>query len=214
MKLLIAIAGLGLIPLAAACGGSEGGESEGAPMTVSAEATATVQAESTQVEEPITIGDTITGVPEGYDPAPFSMMLLSCMETEIAVDGPYSDGYYTFTAQPGMKFVILQYRLANNGVRQARTPYINAGEVLTTPDGYFYQVWSPPVGINSEEYDPRPSTQDEIDTLWGDAGAFETLLPEESTVGRVVFEIPADAKPVDAALAYVPAKVTFDDHCR
>lgn len=165
-------------------------------------------------EETITVGETVAGIPKGYDPAPFSMTLLSCMESEIVVDGPYIDGYYTFTAQPGMRFVILQYRLMNDGVRQADTPYINTGEVLTAPDGYFYKIWSPPVGVHSEEYAPRPSTQEELDILLGDTGGFETLLPEESIMGRVVFEIPTDAEPVEATLAYIPAKVQLEGLCR
>lgn len=191
-----------VVPLLAAC--EEGSEAE--PTVFPATAT--------PEEETITIGDTVTGVPEGFDPSSFSMTLLTCVDSEIAVDGAYIDGYYTFTAQPGMRFVILQYRLTNGGVRQADTPYINAGEVLTAPDGYFYKVWSPPVGVHSEEYAPRPSTEEEVGSLLGDAGGFETLLPEESVTGRVVFEIPTDAEPVEATLRYVPAKVALGDQCR
>jgi hypothetical protein len=187
--------------LAAAC--SAGGD-EGAPT-----ATAAATAEGT-----ITIGDTVNGVPEGYDPAPFSMMLLSCLETGIAVNGSQNDGYDTFTAKPGMKFVIIEYRLTNNDVRQHDTPLINGGDVRTAPNGYLYFAWSPPLGVQAAEYAPRQATQEELGRLSGDAGAYRTLLPGESVTGRVVFAVPTDARPLEANLAYVPAKIAPDGQCR
>jgi len=170
----------------------------------------TATAGTTPAESAITVGDTVTGVPEGYDPAPFSFTLLACVESAIAVDGPYTDGYYTFTAQPGMKFLILQFRLDNPDVREHDTPYISGGEMLTAPSGNFYQGWQPPVGVQSEEYAPRPATQEEIDRLGGDAGAYKTLLPGESVAGSAAFEIPADAAPVEADLVYVPGKIALE----
>ena len=65
------------------------------------------------------------------------------------------------------------------------------------------------MGVLSAEYAPSPSMQDEIDRLGGDEGAYETLLPGESTTGRVVFELPEDMSPVEAEIAHVPAKITF-----
>lgn len=177
-------------------------------------ASPTAERSPTPAETAITVGDTVSGVPEGYDPAPFSFTLLACIESTIAVHGPYADGYYTFTGQPGMKFLILQFRLDNPDVRQHDTPYISGGEVLTEPSGNFYRGWTPRLGVLSEEYAPRPATQEEIDRLWGDAGAFETLLPGESVTGSVAFEIPADATPIEADLVYVPAKVALEGQCR
>lgn len=137
-----------------------------------------------------------------------SLTLLSWEESPIAVDGPYASGYYTFTARPGMKFVILIYRFQNNDVREQRTPYINAGEIATDI-GYIYSIWNPPGGTWAEEYNPRKATEAEVNRLVGDSGGYEDLLPEESTTGCVVFEIPADAMPIEANIAYVPFLIKF-----
>lgn len=165
--------------------------------------------EETPEEQEVTFGGTITGVGKGYGTPGFTMRLLSWLESGIAVDGPYNTGYYTFTAKPGMKFVILQYEFVNDWVKQQETPYLDAGEVLTGPNGYYYEIWNPPLGVLSAEYAPSPSMQDQIDRLGGDVGAYETLLPGESTTGRVVFELPEDMSPVEAEIAHVPAKITF-----
>lgn len=166
------------------------------------------------VEGTITIGGTVRGVPEGYDPAPFSMTLLSCLETGTAVNSAYDDGYETFAAKPGMKFMIIQYRLTNNDVGPHDTPLINGGDVRTAPNGYVYFAWSPPPGVQAAEYAPRRATQEELDRLWGDAGAYKTLQPGESVTGRIVFEMPTGARPLEADLAYVPAKIAPDGQCR
>lgn len=147
----------------------------------------------------ITIGDTVEEV-KGTDN--LSITFLLWVEDKTAVDGPYSgDTYYTFTAKPGMKFVIVIYELKNNGVRKQSKPYIDTGEV-ETDKGYFYFVWSPPVGTSSEEYNPRESTEEEVANLEGDANCPFTLLPEESDKSCVVFEIPQDETPVEVDLSY------------
>lgn len=154
----------------------------------------------------VSIGDTI---PEVQGKQNLSLTLLSWEESNIAVDGPYHPSeYYTFTARPGMKFIILIYRFQNNDIREQETPYINAGEIATDK-GYIYSVWDPPIGIHSEEYNPREATEAEVNRLIGDSGGFEDLLPEESTTGCVVFEIPADAAPIEASIAYVPLLIKF-----
>ncbi len=196
--------------LLAACAG----EKADREATVSPEATATLEATQTPtqtvvVQPEIGMGDTIGGVGGNYDTPGFTMTLLSWLESDIAVDGPYIDGYYTFTAKPGMKFVIVQYKLSNDWVKQQETPYLDAGEIVTAPSGYYYQVWNPPLGARSEEYAPSRSTKEEVNRLGGDEGGFQTLLPGEWTTGRVVFEIPKDMTPVGAQIAYVPAKITF-----
>ncbi|GAI78544.1 unnamed protein product [marine sediment metagenome] len=141
------------------------------------------------------IGDTI---PNCAGKQNLTVTLLWWKEGEISVDGPYIDGYYTFTAKPGMKFIILAYEFCNNGIEEQTTPYLNVGEVVTAPRGYYYEIFTPPSGIHSEEYKPRKATAEEIDTLIGNSGGYEDLLPEESVKGCVVFEIPEDAMPVEA----------------
>jgi len=153
------------------------------------------------------IGDTI---PEFSTANPsLSLTLLSWKESDIAIEGPYISGYYAFTAKPGRKFIILTFRFQNNWTRPQNTPYLNAGEVATDK-GYFYPMWHSPVGIHSEEYDPREATDYEIETLVGDSGAFEELWPEESIVGRVVFEIPEDETPIEASISGVPYPIKLD----
>jgi|GEM_PF-6563338 len=43
---------------------------------------------------------------------------------------------------------------------------------------------------------PRKATPDEIETLIGDSAGYEKLMPEQSVVGCIKFEIPEDAIPV------------------
>lgn len=150
------------------------------------------------------IGDTV-----GIGNQDLSMTLIGWTESDIAVDGPYvGDEFYTFTARPGIKFIILEFVFRNNWVRQQKTPYLDAGEIRTDK-GYFYSVWSPLLGVLSEEYEPRLSTQEEVESLGG-SGAFEDLLPEESVRGRVVFEIPEDEEPVEIELRQVPVSIALD----
>ncbi|HEC87499.1 MAG TPA: hypothetical protein ENI49_06535 [Thermoplasmatales archaeon] len=157
------------------------------------------------------IGDTIPNVGADIDKHNLSLTLLSWKESNIAVDGPYvGDEYYTFTAKPGMKFVILIYKFQNNWIRPQETPYLDAGEIATNK-GYIYPIWNPPLGIHSEEYKPRKATPEEIKTLIGDSGGYEDLLPEESVKGCVVFEIPEDQTTIEASIAYVPPLIKYGE---
>jgi hypothetical protein len=157
------------------------------------------------------IGETIPEIESGHN---LSLTLLSRKESGVAVVGPYYGGaYYTFTAKPGMKFIIVIYRFQNNWIRQQETPDINAGEIATDR-GHIYPTWSPPAGVWSEDYNPRESTKQEVETLIGDSGAFENLLPEGSTVGRVVFEIPEDETPIEASIVYVRPLIAFNGSVR
>jgi hypothetical protein len=153
------------------------------------------------------IGDTISEV--GLGKEGLSMTLIGWAESDIAVKGPYKGSQlYTFTARPGMKFIILGFEFHNNWVREQKTPYFSKGEVRTDK-GYFYQVWSPLGGIHSREYAPRPSTQEEVQNLGG-SGAFEDLLPEKSVRGHIVFEIPKDEEPEEVELSQVPVPIKLD----
>jgi len=94
------------------------------------------------------IGETVAEIESGYN---LSLTLLSCKESGVAVNGLYGGAYYTFTAKPGMKFIIVIYRFQNNWIRQQKTPYIDAGEIATDR-GYIYPTWSPPAGVWSILY--------------------------------------------------------------
>lgn len=71
--------------------------------------------------------------------------------------------------------------------------------------------WNPPAGIHSKEYKPRKATNEEIEVLVGDSGAYEDLLPEESIVGSVVFEIPEDETPIEASIVYVRSLIKYGE---
>jgi len=68
----------------------------------------------------------------------------------------------------------------------------------------------PPVGIHSEEYKPRKSIDEEVKTLIGNSGGYEDLLPEESTIGRVVFEIPEDEISIEASIVHIPSLIKYE----
>lgn len=154
------------------------------------------------------IGDTIDEVGTGYGLKDLSLTVLWWKESTIAVHGPYLSGYYTFTAKPGMKFIILAFRFQNNWIRAQTTPYLDRGEIATNA-GFIYSVWGPISGARTEEYSPRWSTDEEVQNLIGNSGAYEELLPGESVEGCVVFEIPEDAIQLEASLVYVPVLIEF-----
>ncbi len=147
----------------------------------------------------VRIGDTITEVEDTNN---LSMTLLWWKKSDIAVDGLYVNGYYTFIAKPNMTFIILAYKFQNNWNREQITPYINQGEIATNKK-YIYNRWNPPEGVNSEEYQPRESTEEEVNELIGDSGGYENLLPGESVEGCIVFEIPEDQTPIETSIAYM-----------
>lgn len=161
-----------------------------------------------QLSEPTLIAKIGDTIPDCAGKQNLSLTLLWWRESKIA-RYEYIDGYYTFTAKPGMKFIILAYEFRNTGIKEQTTPYLSVGEIVTAPEGYHYEIFTPPSGIHSEEYKPRKATAEEVDTLIGDSGGYEDLLPEESVKGRVVFEIPEDATPIEAKIASIPYMIEF-----
>ncbi len=139
-----------------------------------------------------------------------SISLSEWKESSIAIEGPYSGNrFYAFTAKPGMKFIILIFKFRNDGVRAQQTPYLSEGEIQTG-QGFFYKVWHSPAGISSDDYKPRAATDSDIKKLVGDSAAFVNLLPhQESSFGRVVFEIPKDGKPIEAIIKTLPVRIRF-----
>ena len=154
------------------------------------------------------IGDTIPEITEYGTRQNLSLTLLWWKESNIAVKEWSENYYYTFTAKPGMKFVILAYRFKNNWIRAQTTPYLSSGEIATDK-GYIFSVWTAPGGLSSKEHKPRTATIDETRDLMGKSGAFKQLLPGESTEGNVIYEIPADTNPIEATLVYVPYLIEY-----
>lgn len=153
----------------------------------------------------IKIGDTVE-LKYGNN---LSMTLISWKESKMAVMEQSENEYYTFTAKPAMKFIILVYQCKNNWIREQITPYLSVGEIATDK-GYIYKNISG--GVRSSEiesHSPRESTQREVRNLIGDSGSYEHLLPEESVRGRIVFEIPEDQKPIEATTTYLSLPIKF-----
>lgn len=146
----------------------------------------------------------------GWSQHDMSLTLLEWKESDVAVEGPYwGGGYYTFTAKPEMKFIILIYRFQNNSKRPQSTPYLSEGEIVTDK-GYIYKVWHSPSGASSKEYKPRNATTEEINTLTGGSGGYEELMPEKkSAKGRIAFEIPKDETPIEASIKGISALIEY-----
>jgi hypothetical protein len=154
------------------------------------------------------VGDTIPEV--GISHHNLSMTIISWEESDIAVYGPYvGNEYYTFTAKEGRTFIILIFEFQNNWIKPQNAPYLTEGDI-TTDKRNIYPLWKPPSGTLSQEYDPRRATEEEVNTLLGDSGGYEELFPEESTVGRIVFEILEGETPIEASIKWVPYLIKFD----
>ena len=104
-----------------------------------------------------------------------NMTLLSCSETVEAV----TNGSYTYTLKPGMKFIIFTYSFKNDGVREQQIPHFYQGEVKTDR-GYYYKILS--------SHSP-----------------YRALLPEDSMEGKTIFEIPEQQVPTEIQLVNIPA---------
>jgi hypothetical protein len=194
----------------AACAEEEGAASPTATAarTATPAATETPQVTVTPVGS-YRIGDVATITP--YADTRFSLTFLWWKESPIAVDGPYFENdYYTFTARPDTKFVIIAFRFRNDWKSPLETPSLS-GTVITDK-GYEFPAWSPPLGVQSKEYGPRPSTQEELRALPGNAAAYEELFPEqESGQGVLVFEVPIDRSPASIQLSYVDLPVLLKE---
>ena len=174
------------------------------PVTV--DVSSTIQTPISTSSVPIArFGDTLAV--EGRSGLEFT--LISWQETDWVVNGPYTSGYYTFIAQPGMKFINVQFRFTNVAASEQFTPYLSTGQLAVAAQGAHYDLWSPVGGINAKEYTPRPSTDDEINALGGGEGAYETLLPGESFKGRLIFEVPDNVVPVAAKVTGLAVAFSF-----
>jgi len=127
-----------------------------------------------------------------------SWMPVRIKESKIAVEGPFIEGYYTFTARRGWKFVVLEYECQNVGTRPEEAFYPYYGEIAT--GGYTYSAWRSPAGIFSEGYSCRKSTPQEVKELIGDRAEKHELLPGEIARSCVVFEIPENEEPLEIKL--------------
>lgn len=130
-----------------------------------------------------------------------TLTLLSWRESDKVLAGPYSEEtYYVCTARPGNKFISLIFELRNDWSKPQKTPYFNFGDVFTDK-GTIYPSWQTPSDptLFHEEYAAIPATKEEIDTLIGNSGGRD-LLPGESILGRVIFEVPQDEHPVEASI--------------
>lgn len=107
---------------------------------------------------------------------------LKWRESPIAVEGPFSGNEYcTYSAKPGMKFVVMDYKVRNADVRQHYVSQIGAAYVKTSK-GYEHTKFDHP-GCNSDAAKTpcraRKSTPHEISELVASTITKSKLLPEE-----------------------------------
>lgn len=155
------------------------------------------------------IGDAVEIVPYPYDQGETLVTFLGWEESEIAVKGPYIEGlHYTFTAKPGMKFIVISFEYTNIGIRPQHPECLHNGEV-TTNIGHIYSAWEPPLGVHSEEYNPRIATEQELETVGTPESCFEELMQEETRLDRIAFEIPEVNEPITANIFGLPYNIVF-----
>ena len=129
-----------------------------------------------------------------YSDTTYAVTFLTATDSPIAVL-TYSSGPYTFTMLPDRKFLVVTFRFRNNSIRPAQTP--DLGGIVVTDRGFEFRDWSPPIGVDYEGYNARPSTDEEVLGVPPDSQAYIDLFPEaESGVGAIIFEIPADQQAV------------------
>jgi hypothetical protein len=151
------------------------------------------------------IETTTTEVPSMaiFNIAGFNKLLLtftSCLESNIAVEGGFTNGDFTCTAKPGMKFEVIFFEFKNNGNNQLETPGIGAlfdktKDIMKTDNGSEFPMWSTGWAHLDEEYNRRESTNDEIEKFIGSKAQLVNLSPGDSAKGSIVFEIPFESKP-------------------
>ena len=129
----------------------------------------------------IKVGDTIEEVRPDISHN-LSLIFLSWGESENATNNDY-----TATAGDGMKLIVLYFECKNSWIRSQDNVYIKADEILTNK-GYIYsEIWT--------------------DYFWG----YNELLPEESIVGCLAFEIPENEIPIEASIEYIPFLINFNE---
>lgn len=114
-----------------------------------------------------------------------SLTLLSWRESYTVTYLGTWDEPTTVEADPGWKFIILNFRFTNNSIRVQDTPYISSGEIATD-EGYIYSL-----------------------TPYSDEVGYEELYQGESIEGFLTFQIPDGATPVEADLEHIDPLVRF-----
>jgi len=173
--------------------------------------TITVETTTPETTTPITTVPETTIIEEpnidSFDIKGFDKLTItfkSCLESSIAVEGGFTNGTFTCTAKPGMKFEILFFEYKNNSNNEQTTPLIGSliGEEdkITTDDGNQYPIWSNGWAHGDIEYNRRESTQEEIDKFFGGSAGMNKLSAGQSAKGVATFEIPANSHPVSVTL--------------
>ena len=170
-------------------------------------------------EDLIHVGETIEKQKKVYTPNKLSHLSISTIEItyrgwseeSIAIAGPYNDGYYSFNALSGKKFVVLFFDVTNTGSREVEKPFIAGSEILTNPWGDYFDGWRPSSGINTEEYYPRKSSAEEIERFGSWYSGLRDGIKQRQTVQMTaIFEIPEDALPVQAEVSGFDRPLAFD----
>jgi hypothetical protein len=133
----------------------------------------------------------------------FHVKVLTVIESEMAVIGPYSSGLYTVNAEDGMKFVIVAYTMTNISP-SPRYPLIYSSGKVMTYRGHIYSSWTPLGGLNAKEYRPRHSTPAEI-VRYGGKGEMKQLYPDKTVLGSIVFYVPNEEDITEVDLPDAPS---------
>ena len=148
------------------------------------------------------IGDTIPKTGQIHGMRDLSLTPISWTESNINVVLMSSPGdYYTYSARPGKKFIILFFIIKNNWIRPQRSYVGSHNAEVATDKGYIYP------GFRIVGRQRRRSTENEIEAL---ACPFKELLPGESSRDCFVFEIPEVERPVEAIHPCMPPIVKFN----
>lgn len=137
------------------------------------------------------------------------LTLVSWMEGDKALAGPFEGRYYTATAKPGSRFITLVFELRNDWTKAQKIPHIWEGDILTDK-GNIYPAWQghrDPVILT--EYQTEAASEQEISALVRYSGGYE-LSPGESVKGRVVLEVPQDENPVEASIENLRPLIAYE----
>jgi hypothetical protein len=157
----------------------------------------TIEDETIIIEEP-----SITSFElKGYDK--LTITFTSVLESNIAVEGGFTDGDFTCTAKPGMKFAHVYFEITNNGNMAAELPYIGgltSNDEMMVDNGDSYPLWSDGWAHKEEEYNRREATSEEIAKYLDNYLSLDTLPSEDTIKGNLIFEIPVGSIPSELFL--------------
>ncbi|RLI75896.1 hypothetical protein DRO97_02165 [Archaeoglobales archaeon] len=174
---------------------------------------------------------TIGGITVLLDPCchNYSLTLVSWRETKIyatpAIPSSHCKGYYNPScyrvgeweylfqgAEPGMKFVIITYKVKNNWIRKQSPPPIDSFGEIATDKGYVYEQWTPDIE-DVKRWFFANATWNEVKTIinWPPISTtyIHSIPPNTEAFGSIVFEVPEDETPIEAKISSLSYIIKF-----